>query len=315
MIKIEHIYPIEPLHIMTLKHPAILIRDPLQYNYEEFFTIVLEDLHKENPSLSTIDIIISQYIHNSNDLNSCLSKIYNGLRSKASELGWDYSFEIDVIFNPKSYCCLCEQLTKVFYVCDEESAIPKELTGVETKSINTKLEKKNQPTTGGKCRKYQEYPVTAVGGTFDHLHDGHKILLSLAVFLTSKTVIIGITGPKLLVNKKYSETLESYERRQLRVAGYLQKVLNDGIKFEIFQINDVCGPTGYIKDINSLAVSEESSKGGDFVNKTRREKGYSELDVIVINVIGDQNSNEQNNWLGKLSSTDIRKQEYEKHHK
>lgn len=301
--------------VMTLKHPAILIRDPLQYNYEEFFSIVLEDLRKENPSLSTIDIIISQYIYNSDDLNFCLSKIYNGLRSKVSELGWDYSFEIDVLFNQKSYRSLSEQLNRVFYVSNEESDFPKELTEVETKGIKTKLAKKNQPTTGSTCRKYQEYPVTAVGGTFDHLHDGHKILLSLAVFLTSKTVIIGITGPKLLVNKKYSETLESYERRQLRVAGYLKKILNHGIKYEIFQINDVCGPTGYIRDINSLAVSEESSKGGDFVNKTRREKGYSELDVIVINVIGDQNSNEENNWLGKLSSTDIRKQEYEKHYK
>ena len=58
MIKIEYNYPIESLHVMTLKHPVILIRDPLQYNYEEFFSIVLEDLRKGNPSLSTIDIII-----------------------------------------------------------------------------------------------------------------------------------------------------------------------------------------------------------------------------------------------------------------
>ena len=300
---------------MAPKHPAILIRDSLHYDYEEFFSIVLEGLCKESPLLSTIDIIISQNIHNSDDLNFCLSKIYKELRSKVTELGWGYTFEIDVLFNQKNYHCLCEQLDKVYYVCDEESDIPKEMTELETEGIKTKLEKKNHSNKGGKCRKHQEYPVTAVGGTFDHLHDGHKILLSLAVFLTSKTVIIGITGPKLLVNKKYSMVLESYETRQLRVAGYLQKVLNHGIKFEIFQINDICGPTGYIKDINALAVSEESSKGGDFVNKTRREKGYSELDTIVINVIGDQNSNEQNNWLGKLSSTDIRKQEYEKHYK
>ncbi|CUM55546.1 uncharacterized protein AC631_02566 [Debaryomyces fabryi] len=300
---------------MTSKHPAILIKDPLQYDYDDFFSIVLEGLHKETPSLSTIDIIISQYIQISDDLNFCLSKIYNRLRRKAFDLGWDYTFEIDVLFNQESYSGLRESLNKIIHISDEESVIPKELTDIKTQGIKTKVYKIAKSNKKSKFKKHQEYDVTAVGGTFDHLHDGHKILLSLAVFLTCKTVIIGITGPKLLINKKYSEVLESYETRQLRVVAYLQKVLNYAITFEIFQINDVCGPTGYIKNIDALVVSEESSKGGDFVNKTRREKAYPELDVIVINVIGDENSNEQNNWLGKLSSTDIRKQEYTKHYK
>mmetsp|Transcript_3778 Transcript_3778/g.3675 ORF Transcript_3778/g.3675 Transcript_3778/m.3675 type:complete len:301 (-) Transcript_3778:2086-2988(-) len=300
---------------MTSKHPAIVIKDPLQYDYDDFFSIVLEGLHKENPSISTIDIIISQYIQRSDNLNFCLSKVYNKLRRKAFDLGWNYTFEIDVLFNQESYSALSESLNKIIHVSDEESVIPEELIAIESQGIKIKLDKIAELNGESKFKKYQEYDVTAVGGTFDHLHDGHKILLSLAVFLACKTVIIGITGPKLLVNKKYSEVLESYEKRQLRVVAYLQKVLNYGIKFEIFQINDVCGPTGYIKNIDALAVSEESSKGGDFVNKTRREKTYPELDVIVINVIGDENSNEQNNWLGKLSSTDIRKQEYEKHYK
>jgi hypothetical protein len=38
------------------------------------------------------------------------------------------------------------------------------------------------------------YPVTVIGGTFDHLHAGHKILLSMAAYITSQKLIIGITG-------------------------------------------------------------------------------------------------------------------------
>ena len=38
------------------------------------------------------------------------------------------------------------------------------------------------------------YPVVAVGGTFDHLHAGHKILLSMAAWITEKKLIIGVTG-------------------------------------------------------------------------------------------------------------------------
>lgn len=34
----------------------------------------------------------------------------------------------------------------------------------------------------------------ALGGTFDHLHAGHKILLSMACWLAGRRVIVGISG-------------------------------------------------------------------------------------------------------------------------
>lgn len=39
-----------------------------------------------------------------------------------------------------------------------------------------------------------QYPVVVVGGTFDHLHAGHKILLSMAAWIASKKIIVGVTG-------------------------------------------------------------------------------------------------------------------------
>ena len=41
------------------------------------------------------------------------------------------------------------------------------------------------------------YPVVALGGTFDHLHAGHKILLSMAAWITSSKLIVGMTGSLL----------------------------------------------------------------------------------------------------------------------
>ncbi len=38
------------------------------------------------------------------------------------------------------------------------------------------------------------FPVVALGGTFDHLHAGHKILLSMAAWITQEKLIIGMTG-------------------------------------------------------------------------------------------------------------------------
>lgn len=42
------------------------------------------------------------------------------------------------------------------------------------------------------------YPVVALGGTFDHLHSGHKILLTMAASITSRKLIVGVTGPSPL---------------------------------------------------------------------------------------------------------------------
>jgi hypothetical protein len=38
------------------------------------------------------------------------------------------------------------------------------------------------------------FPVVALGGTFDHLHAGHKILLSMGAWITSEKIIVGVTG-------------------------------------------------------------------------------------------------------------------------
>ena len=38
------------------------------------------------------------------------------------------------------------------------------------------------------------YPVVALGGTFDHLHNGHKILLTISTWIASKKVICGVSG-------------------------------------------------------------------------------------------------------------------------
>lgn len=47
------------------------------------------------------------------------------------------------------------------------------------------------------------YPVSAMGGTFDHLHAGHKILLSMAAWITSEKLIIGMTGRLFLQMNRF----------------------------------------------------------------------------------------------------------------
>ncbi|GAA5882115.1 hypothetical protein JCM3774_005445, partial [Rhodotorula dairenensis] len=57
------------------------------------------------------------------------------------------------------------------------------------------------------------YPVVALGGTFDHLHSGHKILLTMAASITSRKLIVGVTDDALLGTKKFRHLLEPLKLR------------------------------------------------------------------------------------------------------
>lgn len=152
-----------------------------------------------------------------------------------------------------------------------------------------------------------KYTIAAVGGTFDNLHDGHKILLSIASFVTADKLIIGITGESLLQNKKYKEFLQPFDKRSEVVKQFMSFVSPD-LAIEIHEINDICGPTLNIKEIEALILSEETSAGGEYINKIRLEKNFPLLSLHKIDVIGG--GSKDDNWADKLSSTKIRELQF-----
>ncbi|KAK9450052.1 uncharacterized protein V1518DRAFT_415412 [Limtongia smithiae] len=153
-----------------------------------------------------------------------------------------------------------------------------------------------------------EYDVVALGGTFDHLHDGHKILLTMAGFLARKALIIGVTGPALLKNKKYKEYMQPLEERCEKVLEFL-KYVYPGLRATTHEISDIYGDAVNIDAIDALVVSGETRAGGKAVNKERRRRGMRALKLWEIGVVaGDPDKN----WEGKLSSTDLRRREAER---
>jgi phosphopantetheine adenylyltransferase len=43
------------------------------------------------------------------------------------------------------------------------------------------------------------YNRVACGGTFDHFHSGHKILLTAAILLATEEVIVGVSGMSFII--------------------------------------------------------------------------------------------------------------------
>ncbi|CEQ42385.1 SPOSA6832_04212 [Sporobolomyces salmonicolor] len=147
-----------------------------------------------------------------------------------------------------------------------------------------------------------------MGGTFDHLHAGHKILLTMACAITSHKLIVGVSDDALLKNKKFKEHLEPLQYRISAVEHFIELVrpslghqvvalqvrsfrLLAGYRLrpvvDEWEIQDVYGPTANDPDINALVVSEETRAGGESINNLRASKQLSVLDIWVINLVAD----------------------------
>jgi phosphopantetheine adenylyltransferase len=174
--------------------------------------------------------------------------------------------------------------------------------------------------------------VVAVGGTFDHLHAGHKLLLTATALLlqpasrvstTGRRLIVGITGDELLKNKKYAEYMKSWKQRQDDVVDFLLSILSftrsgreeaiqtlsfdeptpngraihtklnaSSITIECVEIQDPFGPTITDESVTALIVSGETRSGGQAVNDKRAEKGWKSLETFEVDVL-DAGGNEE----------------------
>lgn len=68
------------------------------------------------------------------------------------------------------------------------------------------------------------YTDVCLGGTFDHMHAGHKVLLSRAALLCSRRLVCGVSDGSLLATKRYAEQLASTEDRCADVMRFLTTI-------------------------------------------------------------------------------------------
>ena len=138
-----------------------------------------------------------------------------------------------------------------------------------------------------------------MGGTFDHLHDGHKFLLRTALKL-SHNIEIGLTSQNLLKNKKAASKLEDYNTRETNLKNFICS-LTDLSRVNIVEIKNWDDMAKYSQDpdYEGLILSQETYSNAVKLNELREEKGLNPLVLIVIPLIKDKSNQ-------KISSTAIR---------
>ena len=127
---------------------------------------------------------------------------------------------------------------------------------------------------------YPIYTKLSLGGTFDHLHYGHRKLLTLALLCCKKELVIGITSSMMLTKKSHQSIIHSYMERKKAVE-YFIKSLKPKMKTVLIELNDPFGPTITDPDIDAILVSSETIRAAFKINHIRQEKGYKLLDILV----------------------------------
>lgn len=125
----------------------------------------------------------------------------------------------------------------------------------------------------------KKFAHSALAGTFDRLHTGHKKLIDEA-FLVSERVSIGITVDLFITNKFLSSQIQPFLKRESAVKEYL-KEKHFLSRAHFFPLSDIYGIAKDDTSLQALFVTPETEENAKKVNVLRKSNGLSQLDIVV----------------------------------
>jgi phosphopantetheine adenylyltransferase len=153
---------------------------------------------------------------------------------------------------------------------------------------------------------------SVVGGTFDHLHEGHSALLALTALSTAADVTVGVSADALLVNKLHADLIESWEHRCRAIAAAVS--LHRGVVslqtqgtstststssrlpssslpssplclVDCHSLSDPYGPSASKAGLDTLVLSAEVASAAPKVIDERKRQGNGSLRVLELPLV------------------------------
>lgn len=119
----------------------------------------------------------------------------------------------------------------------------------------------------------------ATGGTFDHIHAGHRRLLEKS-FEVGEYVIIGLTSDEFVARLGKKPDFD-YVQREASLRGFIAENF-PGRGFKIAKLLDYFGPGIAEADVQALVASPETASRLPLANKIRADKGYPPLELVTV---------------------------------
>jgi cytidyltransferase-like protein len=143
----------------------------------------------------------------------------------------------------------------------------------------------------------------AVGGTFDELHRGHRVLL-LKAFEIGEHVLIGLCSDEFVKKLEKPHKTAPYDERLRELKNFLNN-LGVADRAEIIPLDNPFGPTVTDKCIEAVVVSEETKATANKINEQRTRNGLTPLKIIAINMVPSED-------CSPISTTRIRRGEIDR---
>ena len=149
----------------------------------------------------------------------------------------------------------------------------------------------------------KKFRKVGVGGTFDELHRGHRVLLMKA-FEIGERVAIGLCSDKFVEKMGKPHVTAPYAERLRELKAFLNDL---GVleRAEFVPLNDPFGTTLSGSCIEALVVSEETKPVAFKINEKRRAAGLPQLEVVTVVMVSSEN-------CAPISTTRIRKGEMDR---
>ncbi|KII61486.1 Bifunctional coenzyme A synthase [Thelohanellus kitauei] len=149
----------------------------------------------------------------------------------------------------------------------------------------------------------RKHDHVVLGGTFDRIHNGHRLLLATCCVLAQKSISIGITSDDMVKAKFLSELIESFDTRKNNVRNYILDS-NPKLVINFDTLQDSVGFSGTIPELDTLVTTTETMASEKIINQTRTVNHLSNLEHFILDsVITDPTSIITKN---RLSSSQMR---------